>query len=427
MSALNMLGIALFFSTSVLAVDIAFMQGEACTLSALYGIRNVTAVTCYDLTQNSKNASSVDLRNFEKHQRVRFFSDSKCTTELQGVSETSCFTPLRDESIAAFTISYDVPDKRNLASADSSTDLVAEPVKLGGYSDLEYNTLSTDLRYSRATIGVSALVTASTLSFVNAVLSCKSAVSTPGPLTLFACIASIVATILSWSGVYLIRSAANNFRDHVSGTMGQVDDSNTYHNGRRSLINARNFDFMHSTMNATGSPATYSGLLMSRNFSSGEQLSPIYELAQEDGSVFHLTSFHDDASGERMFHLAPSQAVHAIEKRDTGPGYNNVRWSANGIDFSYCRYGQSYSRSVYEGKSTDQLYQTFYDELSCYFGGSSELQNSNQLLVDMYNGDRVIVGEINMAPYKDGGPVNNNAYVINQCSTRTGDYDQSCV
>lgn len=395
-----------------LAVDVAFMQGEACSGQPLYGMKGLDAVTCYDITDDVA-PRSVDFRNLAAQQKVRLFSDTECTQKLYSTTSKACYI-VSGDNIAAFTVTNttnapQVGEYEEFQSKEMTKDVVEYGVKLSNYKGMEAAPFSSNIRYSNSFIGASAIGTASGLSFASGVAGCYSAVAGGGPLSIFSCIAGPIATILSWVGYYSLARAGEHIQDNINWPL-ELDD--------------RNFAFMHSVMNVTGSQAVHTGKLMHRTLSTGDHVSPIYELTGGDGINYHFSAFYDDETGSFVHHIAPEHEIQ-LDKR-AGPGYNNVRYSSGGMDFSFCKRSPSSSKAVYYQRSMQQLYNIYYKDLKCLVA-PNDLKNNEQLLVDMYNGNSVLVGEVHIAPYKKSGPVNNNRYVINQCSQRKAYMTPSCI
>lgn len=91
----------------------------------------------------------------------------------------------------------------------------------------------------------------------------------------------------------------------------------------------------------------------------------------------------------------------------------------------FCPLDAGDSRSVFQGKSLATLYNTAYADLSCLLS-SSTLQNSKAFLIDLYNGNSDVVGEVNVVGYRANGP----SYIRNvqRCQGKNfGGTDSSCI
>lgn len=413
------------------AVDITFMKGDDCSAYGVFGATQIPSVTCYDITIGTQEVHrSVDVRNFSPEQVVRFFSDVKCSNELFSTADDECYST-RD--VAAFTVQNITETRTNQKSQTSSDESSTTEVslygttKLSSYEGLEFTPGVARIPFSNPTIALATRATAASLSFALGVLGCYSLAAGVTPLGVIGCVGPFIVSILVW--------VSHFFRDtrtvgHVDAALGTI--TNVYHNGAnvRRDIDSATAQYVHAMMDASGGHASHNGLHMKRDFGQGEQTSPIYELVNPGtNDTYFMSAFWHEESGSFVHHIAlaestvPDSQENSNDKRQDN--YLDIRWSQNGMDFSFCPRNPGASTSIL-GKPIEDLYDVFYQEFKCTVD-EKRLGEDQQLLVDIYNDASQIVGEVHITPYQDGGPVTNNKYVITECSQVRGALNQQCI
>lgn len=312
------------------AVDLTFMDTKGCSGQPLFGKQALTNISCHDVDGN--HAESVHMQNFGPNEVIQFFSDAECKNEIYSSADSTCYTQ-SEGAVAAFRISVDGSHEKR-AEDVTTTDLVEYGVKLSDYTGLTAVPTSVDLRYSNFFIGASALALSNAVTISALAVGCYSAITGGGGIGIYGCVAGPIATILSYVAYHFLARAGQHIENNINMASGTINDA--LHN-KRDLIDSGNHEYLHTAMNVTGSPAVFAGHTK-RDLGTGEQTSPVYEIDNGDGNVYHFSVYTDEETGAFIHHVQPRGQVESHEKR--APGYKNIRWNSGGLDFTFCNYSE---------------------------------------------------------------------------------------
>lgn len=289
-------------------------------------------------------------------------------------------------------------------------------MKLSDYKGLtQKSPYEIDLKFNIGYVATALIHTGTTLTIGAAVAGCV-LLHGVHPLALTFCIVTALGTAVVYAGKVLAHT-------HHKKTIG------TYFFGNRKIttrasIDSSNYDYLSALHDDKDS---FQVGWMEKDMGYGAQRSPIYRVNSTEGDLhhFHFTAFYNEDTEmmEHMMEFADEPIATALEKRVSYEPYNEVKKADYGLMFQFCPFHTSASSPSWD-QSVNSVYSRVQDQDSC-LQTDSDYGKARSILVDYYNNNGVVIGSINLAPYKSGGSANHQG--LTQCTTRLASVNEDCI
>lgn len=237
------------------ALDLTFMGVKGCSSDPLFGKRSITNISCYDIKGNL--AQSAHLANLNPNEIITLYADADCKQDIYNAATPTCFTP-SEGAVGSFSMRM---------RDTTTTDVVEYDVKLSDYTGLTAIPSFRRPRYSNFFISTSALALSQPVTLSALAVRCFSAITGDGGIGIYGCVAGPMASILAYTCYYFLARAGSSINNNIDMATGGIHIGGT--RAKRELIDAGNYDYLHSAMNITGSAASFIGH-MKRDMGYGE-------------------------------------------------------------------------------------------------------------------------------------------------------------
>lgn len=387
------------------AADIRFYSDRKCDSTTLYRGAVKTSIPCYALSnhQDLDPANSTGIDDIQNGQRVILYSDMECKHELYAADTPICYVQ-SDHKVAAFKVDH--ADDDVLPSFDFA---------MSNSKDLAVVPQSVELPKSALTLGVGFLIGAGAtlVALSGEAVSC--AYADGSAPSLFGCIASPVATVGTFISHFITFLGRRRAENRYGASMGQFTQA-------RSDSNDMPIDqYMALLFNGSDPENQLAGYIQ-RDMGTGLQTSPVWAMSSADGSINHVTAFHDHEMGGYIHSLVFPE-IGDLTKR-AGPGYEGVRWKQGGLDFKVCEYNGDADVGVFSGPITS-LYNSIYQDIRCT-ATLGQLRQADGITLDLYNGAGTLITQNFITAFDSSGVSHLNQY--GQCGKITSTVrDQNCV